>query len=405
MSFASQIKANLEARNGLIEQVRSIHDTAEKEERSLDAAELETEDKLAGEISGIDERVARLADLADGEERSNELGAKFVTSTDDNASDEPKAFADLDVRSQFEHVIRSADGAPSSFEIQKRDEVNLGTTTSTDGPELVQNLYGALYEHMVEESPILQSGVTVMETSGGQQITLPKTTANSAATLVAEAAQIPTDSPQFGQATIGAHKIGFMVPVDAELIADDSYDIVSYVNRQGGRALGRGANTYFVTGAGGAAEPTGIDTASAATSSLSVGAPDLDALIDVVHEIIPSARVNSRWLLNDKVLAGVRKVKDANGNYLWQPSNIVGQPDTLHGYPVLTDPNLGDSAGDVVGMFGNFEGFHARIAGGFRMERSDHFGFDTDVVWFRFLTRIDSVILDDTSFRAINGAA
>lgn len=409
MNFNDQITRHLEERNKLVEQLRGIHENAEKENRDLSGDELETEARIAGEIGTLAKRIGQANELAKGEIAARDAAETIglagpSDSNDDGSLNETESVL-------FERMIRGAKGASDSFTIERRDNVNLGTGnvqpggSVTDGVELVPNtLHNELFEYMVEESPILQSGVTVMRTGTGAPITLPKVTSYSSAQIVAEATPIPKDAPQFGSREIGAKKIAFMVPIDRELIEDSAFPIVPWVTAQGGAALGRGANTYWVTGAGGTTEPTGIDTATAASTTLAVSAPELNDMISIMGSVPSSARRRGRWLLNDDVLLEVMKLKDTTGRYLWQPSAIEGQPDTVFGKPVETDPNLSAAAGETVGVFGDFKGFTVRQAGGVRVERSDQFGFDTDVVFFRFITRIDSVVLDDTGFRTITGA-
>ena len=129
------------------------------------------------------------------------------------------------------------------------------------------------------------------------------------------------------------------------------------------------------------------------------GAFTADDLIDLYYSVIAPYRnsTSCAWLMRDATMGAVRKLKDSQGQYLWQPSIQVGVPDTLLGKPVHTDPNVaavGTGAKSVV--FGDFSQYAVRMAGGVRFERSDSFAFNTDLVTYRAIIRADGVTLDQT---------
>ena len=103
------------------------------------------------------------------------------------------------------------------------------------------------------------------------------------------------------------------------------------------------------------------------------------------------------WLVKDSTLGAIRKIKDGAGRYLFEPAATFGQPDTLLGKPIETDPYVaatGLGAKSVV--FGDFSAYFVRMAGGVRFERSDDFKFDTDQVAFRAVLRADGITADQT---------
>lgn len=99
----------------------------------------------------------------------------------------------------------------------------------------------------------------------------------------------------------------------------------------------------------------------------------------------------------DSTAGAVRKIKTSEGQYIWQPSVIAGQPDTILGKPVLTDPNMPAIAASAESVaFGDFSQYFVRLAGGIRFERSDEFAFGNDLVTFRALMRADAALVDLT---------
>jgi len=83
-------------------------------------------------------------------------------------------------------------------------------------------------------------------------------------------------------------------------------------------------------------------------------APELK-LIDLVHALKAGHRQGASWVMNSATLAQVRKLKDSNGAFLWQPGLSEGQPDRLLGYPVVDAADMPDiGAGTFPVAFGNF---------------------------------------------------
>jgi HK97 family phage major capsid protein len=103
------------------------------------------------------------------------------------------------------------------------------------------------------------------------------------------------------------------------------------------------------------------------------------------------------WLMRDATIATVRKLKDSQNQYLWQPSMQIGAPDVLLGKPVFTDPNVAATATSAKSViFGDMSAYYVRIAGGIRFERSDDFAFQSDLVTFRCIVRGDGILADQT---------
>jgi HK97 family phage major capsid protein len=72
-----------------------------------------------------------------------------------------------------------------------------------------------------------------------------------------------------------------------------------------------------------------------------------DCFVDAIYALKPGYRQNAGWLMNDLVASSVRKFKDGQGNYLWQPSVVAGQPSLFMGYPVETDDNMPNLAANA----------------------------------------------------------
>jgi hypothetical protein len=251
---------------------------------------------------------------------------------------------------------------------------------------------------MIEVSAILQAGVRIINTSGGETIQIPKTTAHSTAAIVTEASAIGVSDPTFGQATLGAYKYGVMVQVSRELVDDTGIDLQGYLAEETGRALGNAIGAHLVAGTG-TGQPRGVltDATLGVTGGTGVtGGFTGDNLIDLYYSVIAPYRNSpaAAWLVKDSTMASLRKIKDTTGQYIFQPSLQANTPETLLGKPVYTDPNVPATAVNKSVLFGDFSRYFVRLAGGVRFERSDEYAFNTDLITYRALLRGDGALMD-----------
>jgi len=86
------------------------------------------------------------------------------------------------------------------------------------------------------------------------------------------------------------------------------------------------------------------------------GADVPDCIVDTVYSLKKAYRAGAHWLMNRSSVASIRKLKDKDGNYRWQPSMQVGQPSTLEGYPIEEAEDMPDIAANAFPIaFGNFK--------------------------------------------------
>ncbi len=368
--------------------IRSIFDAADG--RDLTSEELASVDRLDGEVRSLGDRVA---ELMEQEQRSRDAADALARLA---PLDESDGGADVDdvgaqLRSFLRGEQRSVVVAP-----ERRDLVK-GTATA-GGNTVPTTFYGRLVEHMVEVSGVLAAGPTLLETASGDSIEVPTTTAFSTAALTAEAVAIAESDPAFAKRTLGAYKYGATIQVSRELIDDTAVDLLGFIAAQAGRAVGNALGAALVTGSG-SSQPAGVATQATAGKTGAATTPTTDDLIDLMYSVISPYRASSSccWMFRDATAAHLRKLKDDNGQYLWQPSLVLGQPDMLLGKPVATDPNVAaaDNSAKSV-LFGDFAAYWVRLAGGVRFERSDDFAFSSDLVTFKVVARADGMTVDQT---------
>lgn len=114
-----------------------------------------------------------------------------------------------------------------------------------------------------------------------------------------------------------------------------------------------GILTYVTGGANAAKHPFGAIQAINSGAAADIGS---DAVLDLIYGLPKKYRQNARFLTNNLTIAKLRKLKDGQGNYLWQPSAQAGQPATLHGYGLAEDENMPDvAANSIPVLFGDYK--------------------------------------------------
>jgi HK97 family phage major capsid protein len=194
------------------------------------------------------------------------------------------------------------------------------------------------------------------------------------------------------------------------MIEDSGVDITSFLAQQTGNALGFAVNNALTVGTG-TLQPTGIVTAagSGITGGTAVsGAFTADNLIDLVYSVDTAGRTlpGTGWQMNSKSIAAVRKLKDNAGQYLFSPSLSADARDLLLGYPIFENPAMvvpSTSAKSVI--FGHLPSYYVRQVGGIRLDRSDDFAFQNDLVTFRATVRLDGNLIQTSHVKYFAGGA
>lgn len=384
------VKSILEQRANVWEQGKGILDTAEAEGRALTVEEQTAFDAINADLDRLDSQRKSIEDAQtrayDAELAMRGLGAMNDPNTDADAA--IRSF----LRGEGERHFETKAGGLNFRDLTK------GTATA-GGNTVPTSFRDQLLEHMIDNSGVLSAEPTVLTTTSGDTIEIPVTTSHGTAELVAEGAQIQESDPAFAKRSLGAYKYGKVIQLSRELVDDTAVDLLGYIARQGGAAVGNAFGVDLVVG-NASSKPSGIvQTASTGvTGSAAVsGVFTTDNLIDLQYSVIGPYRRNAKWMMRDATVAYLRKLKDTDGQYLWQPSLQVGTPDVFLGKPVITDPNVAAvAAGAKSVIFGDFSAYFVRMAGGVRFERSDDFAFDTDLVSFKVVIRGDGILADQT---------
>jgi HK97 family phage major capsid protein len=403
----TQVKALFEQRSHAANELRSMYDAAGDAE--LTAEQTQTEERLNSAITAADERISALLTLSAGEERAAEA---FTSLGAEERRDETPVVSDADkLRSIARGEARSAEFFSDEF---RGTAAQVKGTAGVGGNTVPTSFYDTLVESMIDVSSVLAANATVIRTAGGEKIQVPTATAYQQAALVTEGTPIGRQDITFGQTDLDAFKYAFVMQASSELVDDTGVNIVELFARRGGEALGNALGAAFINGTG-SAQPRGILAASggiatqgARPTSVANGF-NYDDVLTLVHSVLRPYRNGGVFIANDSVVAQLRRLREGTGTgqYLWQPSLTAGSPDTLAGYPVLTDPAMptAQTNGTKGLVFGNInKAVIVRFAGPVRVESSTDFAFDTDFTTWRFIVRADSEVVDVNAAKALTYA-
>lgn len=176
---------------------------------------------------------------------------------------------------------------------------------------------------------------TTITTSGLHKINIAAT--KPAAAWIEEGGALTFGDATFDQIYLDAYKLHVAIKVTEELLYDNAFGLENYIITQFGKALANAEEDAFLNGDG-TGKPTGIfaETGGGQVVSTLTAAIKSDDLIDLVYGLKRPYRKNASFIMNDATLASLRKLKDNNGAYIWQPSYKEGEPDRVLGYAVHT---------------------------------------------------------------------
>ena len=166
----------------------------------------------------------------------------------------------------------------------------------------------------------------------------------------------------FARRELTPHALAKFIKVSKKLLRNSTMNVDDVVRQRLAYKFATAEEKAYLTGSG-SGEPLGVFTASASgvstdrdVESAATTTFDFDDLIGVVEKCKEQYQRNAAWIMHRNVVSYTRKLKDENGQYLWQPSKQAGQPDMLLGYPVHKSEYAPDSftADQYLAVFGDF---------------------------------------------------
>lgn len=309
-------------------------------------------DKMEQDVMNLGKEIERL-------ERQAAIDAELSKATSTPLTGKPGAKMGKD-----EKTGRASDEYKGSFWNAMRAKAPsaaiynaLQVGTDSEGGYLVPDEFEHTLIEALEEENVFRSLAKIINTSSGDR-KIPVVASKGEASWIDEEGLYTEDDDAFNQVSIGAYKLGTMIKVSEELLNDSAFDLEAYISREFARRIGAREEESFFNGDG-TGKPLGIlattGGADVGVTAASATAITADEVIDLFYSLKSPYRKKAVWVLNDATIKAIRKLKDKNDQYLWQPSLVAGTPDTILGRPVVTSAYMPTAAaGAKTIAFGDF---------------------------------------------------
>lgn len=379
-----------------VAEIDASHDAAMVEYDKLEAriARDEAVEKREAELNAADER------RPIGEDRSVKPGAKPDARTQEERH---KAIFDKFIRSG----ISELDKEDRAFLKGLEDRAQSVGDNTKGGYFVPDQFQSELVKSLKAWGPMLDPGVTrMLSTATGASMSWPTMddTANVGA-LISENTQVSLSEASFGTRSLDAYKYtSGVVLISDELLQDSVMSVDGIINDAMAERIGRIGNTHLTTGDG-ASKPRGIVTAAGTTAAAGAAAITFDDMINLEHAVDPAYRSDPSvgWMMNDATLKALRKLKDLNGAYIWNPADVMsGAPATISGYRYIINQavaDIGTTNKSVV--FGALNRYIVRMVKDFAIKRLVERYADYGQVGFIGFTRFDGDLMDTAAVKTL----
>lgn len=268
--------------------------------------------------------------------------------------------------------------------------------TDSEGGYLVPDEFEHTLVEALEEENIFRKLAHVINTASGDR-KIPVVATKGTASWVDEEGSITESDDSFTQVSIGAYKLGTLIKVSNELLHDSVFDLEKYISKEFARRIGTKEEDSFFNGDGDG-KPVGIfhttGGAQVGVTAASTSAITADEIIDLFYSLGAPYRKKAVWVVNDATVKSIRKLKDGNGNYLWQPALTSDTPDTLLGRPVYTSSAVPTIAsGKKVIAFGDFNYYWIADRQGRVFKKLSELYATTDQTGFVATQRVDGKLI------------
>ena len=292
--------------------------------------------KMEAEIEALSNEIAR-------SERAEHLENSFAQATrapitatpgvspDENEGKAKPARATATYKRAFWDAMRL-----NTSPVEVRNALSEGV--DSEGGYLVPDEFERTLVSALEDQNVMRSLAKVIQTTSGDR-KIPVVSTHGTATWLDEGKPYSESDEAFSQVSLSAFKLGTFLKISEELLNDAAFNVEQYLASEFARRIGAAEEEAFLVGDG-QGKPTGIfNTTGGAETGVTTAKPtdiSADELIDLHYSLRAPYRARAVWLMNDATVKTVRKLKDGNGQYLWQPALTAGTPDMILGRPVHT---------------------------------------------------------------------
>lgn len=378
-----------EKRAKLWDSTKAFLDSRRNENGLLSAEDTATYEKMEADVVSLGKEIDRL-------ERQAVLDLELSKPTSTAITNKPSQHQETEktgrASSEYKAAFWKAMKNKNSFDVQNALQVG----TDSEGGYLVPDEFERTLVEALQEENIFRQLATIITTSSGDR-KIPVVATKGTASWVDEEGAIPETDDTFGQVSIGAYKLATMIKVSEELLNDSVFNLERYIAKEFGRRIGAKEEEAFFIGDG-TGKPTGIFNSSGGAgvgvTTASATAITIDEITDLFYSLKSPYRKNAVFVTNDATVKSIRKLKDGNGQYLWQPSVTAGQPDTILNRPLKTSayvPGIAAAAKTIA--FGDFSYYWVADRQGRAFQRLNELYAATGQVGFKATQRVDGKLI------------
>ena len=315
-----------------------------------------------------------------------------ITNTPTNGDREKTGRAASEYKRAFWNAMRNRAG--EGLDPVVKNALQIGT--DTEGGYLVPDEFERTLVDALEEENIFRKLAKVVTTSSGDR-KIPVVASKGTASWIDEEGAVPESDDSFGQVSIGAYKLGTLIKVSEELLNDNVFNLETYIATEFARRIGNKEEDAFFTGDG-SGKPTGILSATGGAqlgvTTAGAAAITLDEILDLFYSLKASYRNKAVFVMNDATVKAIRKLKDSQGQYLWQPSIQAGTPDTIVNRPLYTSAYVPAIAAEAKTIaFGDFGYYWVADRQGRVFKRLNELYAATGQIGFMATQRVDGKLI------------
>ena len=383
--MAMTITEIMEKRARLWESTKKFLEDHTDKDGKMPAADAEAYEKMEADIKEMTRTIDRL-------EKQAEMDKKFALPTSSPLTGKPQTAmpGTVEKKGTASDAYKKAMLTALRTNFHKVEDV-LQEGIDESGGYLVPDELDKSLVDVLEEENIMRKLGHPLTTSGQHKINL--VASKPAALWIEEGGALTFGDAAFDQKFLDAHKLHVAIKVTEELLYDNAFQLEKWIIEEFGKALANAEEDAFLNGDGNG-KPNGLF--KDAQTGVTIDSVDItaDDVIDLVYSLKRPYRKNASFITNDGTLGVLRKLKDDNGNYLWQPSLQAGQPDTLLGYSIHTSqfaPVL--AAGNVAMAFGDYNYYNIGDRGRRAFQELKELFAGNGMVGFVMKERVDGLLI------------
>lgn len=330
------MKALIEKRNALMDELEGLLNAAKTETRAMNEDENGRYEAIKSEVNEIDKTLK-------AEEELRAMDKKVDTKVDEKVEQ------------------RALDEQNFLTFIKEQRALDVGS----NGGIIPTSIANRIIEQVKELSPIY--AMATVYNVGGDLVfpSYDETTSSISATYADDLIELTEGTGKFTTVKLQNFIVGCLAKVSKSLMNRSDFDLVSYVIRRVAQAIAEFLERELIQGTVG--KMSGISSTTNTVTTAVVAKVDIDDLIDVQMAVPEVYQAKAVWIMNKATLKGLRKIKDTNGDYVLNKDATSAFGWSLLGKPVYITQSAdlvvtgkktifyGDMSGLVVKLAQNVE--------------------------------------------------